>query len=151
MSPDQSAKRTFVCDNVTEANPCAGYTKADNFLKREKGETMFEFLLQNTKARKITPREVKDLLSSGKKIVLLDVRSPEEYREVHIPHSISLPLDELKTGITKAVPKKDAEIVTYCLSGMRAAQACRELADLGYTNVCNMGGIRNWSYETERG
>ncbi len=112
---------------------------------------MFEFLLQNNKAHKITPREVKELLTSGEKIVLLDVRTPEEYHEVHIPHSISLPLDELKAGITKTAPKKDAKIVTYCLSGMRAAQACRELADMGYTNVSNMGGIRSWNYETERG
>ena len=112
---------------------------------------MFDSLFQNKKGRHVSPHEVKERLSSGEKIILLDVRTPEEYREVHIPHSISLPLDELKGGITKAVPKKDAQIVAYCLSGMRAAQACRELEAMGYTNVSNMGGIRNWSYETERG
>lgn len=112
---------------------------------------MFNFLFHNSKSHHISPREVKDRMSSGGKIVLLDVRTPEEYREVHILHSISLPLDELKSGIRKVVPKKDTEIVTYCQSGMRAAQACRELAAMGYTNVSNMGGIRNWSYQTERG
>ena len=112
---------------------------------------MFDSLFQNKKGRHVSPHEVKERLSSGEKIILLDVRTQEEYREVHIPHSISLPLDELKGGITRAVSKKDAQIVAYCLSGMRAAQACRELEAMGYTNVSNMGGIRNWSYETERG
>lgn len=112
---------------------------------------MFEFLFQNHKTRNISPREVKERLSSGKKIILLDVRTPDEYREVHIPHSISLPLNELKTGIAKAAQRKDAEIVVYCQSGMRAVQACRELAAMGYTNVGNMGGIQSWDYETERG
>lgn len=112
---------------------------------------MFNFLFHNSKNRHISPHEVKERLSSGEKIILLDVRTPEEYREVHIPHSISLPLDELKSGIGKMVPKKEAEIVTYCLSGKRAAQACRELEAMGYTHVNNMGGIWNWNYETERG
>ena len=82
---------------------------------------------------------------------MLDVRTPEEYREVHIPRSISLPLSELTSGITKAVKNKDAEIIVYCLSGRRAAQACSQLASMDYTNVSTMGGIQSWRYETERG
>ena len=112
---------------------------------------MFEALFQKSKTANISPREAKARLSSGEKIVLLDVRTPEEYREIRIPHSISLPLPELKTGIAKVAREKDAEIIVYCLSGMRAARACRELGAMGYTNVSNMGGIQSWSYETERG
>lgn len=112
---------------------------------------MFEALFQKSKVANISPREAKARLSSGKKIVLLDVRTPEEYREIRIPHSISLPLDELKAGIAKVAGEKDTEIIVYCLSGMRAARACRELGAMGYTNVSNMGGIQSWSYETERG
>ena len=112
---------------------------------------MFNFLFQNSKKCHISPHEVKERMASGERLILLDVRTLEEYREIHKPHSISLPLDELKSQIRKVVPNKGTEIVTYCQSGMRAAQACRELAAMGYTNVSNMGGIRNWSYETERG
>lgn len=112
---------------------------------------MLEALFGRKTAHNISPSEAKERLSADENIILLDVRTPEEYREVHIPHSISLPLNELKSGITKAAKNKDAEIIVYCLSGMRAAQACRQLAYMGYTNVSNMGGIQSWRYETERG
>ena len=112
---------------------------------------MFEALFGKRTTRNISPREAKERLSADKNIILLDVRTQEEYREVHIPHSISLPLNELKTGIAKVTEDKDAEIIVYCLSGMRAAQACSQLVSMGYTDVSNMGGIQSWRYETERG
>jgi len=112
---------------------------------------MFKLLFKRKNIKKISQREAKGLISSDKKIVLLDVRTPEEYHEVHIPHSISLPLDTLKAKASKIVPDKDTEIITYCLSGIRAAKACRELSSMGYINVRNMGGLNKWKYETERG
>lgn len=112
---------------------------------------MFESLLGLRGTRNISPREARERLASGEKIVLMDVRTPEEYAEIHIPHSISLPLDRLRSRVAEAVGDKDAEIIVYCLSGARAAQACRELSAMGYTNVRNMGGIRSWPYETVRG
>lgn len=112
---------------------------------------MFEFLFGNKTKNNISAREAKERLSANKNIILLDVRTPEEYRDIRIPHSISLPLDALKSGITKVTKDKDAEIIVYCLSGMRASKACRQLTSMGYTNVSNMGGIQSWKYETERG
>lgn len=112
---------------------------------------MFESIFGKKSYQTISPAQAKQRLISGNPISLLDVRTPEEYREVHIPHSISLPLDQIKSGISKKVTDKNAEIIVYCLSGMRAASACRELAAMGYTNVSNMGGIQAWTYETERG
>lgn len=96
---------------------------------------MFEVLFRKRTTRNISPREAKERLSTDKNIILLDVRTPEEYTEVHISHSVLLPLNELKSGITKAVKNRDAEIIVYCLSGMRAAQACSQLVSMGYTNV----------------
>lgn len=112
---------------------------------------MFENIFGKKGYKTIPTDEARKRLASGNNVVLLDVRTPEEYREVHIPHSISLPLDQLKSGISKNVSDKNAEIIVYCLSGMRAASACRELAAMGYTNVSNMGGIQAWMYETEKG
>lgn len=91
------------------------------------------------------------MMSAGRKTVLLDVRTPEEYEELHIPNSVSLPLAQLKSGIGKVVSDKAAEIIVYCLSGARAATACRQLAAMGYANVSNMGGIYSWRYEMEKG
>ena len=113
---------------------------------------MFESLFSKKSYSDISQREAKERLSSGRNVILLDVRSPEEHREIRIPQSISLPLGQLKSGITKITGgDRNAEIIVYCHSGMRSAAACGQLTDLGYTNVSNMGGIQTWRYETERG
>ena len=111
---------------------------------------MFETLF-GSGTRSISPQQAKARLTSGDPVVLLDVRTPEEYREVHIPHSISLPLSRLKQDAVTALPDKDAEIVVYCLSGGRSSSACSLLKAMGYTNVSNLGGIQSWRFEVERG
>lgn len=112
---------------------------------------MFGSLFGKKAYRDISPQEARNRLASGQNILLLDVRSPEEYAEVHIPHSVSVPLDRLQSQISKVANDKDMEIIVYCLSGARAASACSLLTAMGYTNVSSMGGIRSWAYETERG
>lgn len=112
---------------------------------------MFESLFGKKGYTKISQTEARKRLSSNQNIVLLDVRTPEEYREIHIPKSKLLPLDQLAAGAAKLIRDKSTEIIVYCQSGMRASAACRQLAALGYTNVSNMGGILSWRYETERG
>jgi phage shock protein E len=112
---------------------------------------MFESLFGKKGYTNISPREGKELIATGKNVFLLDVRTAEEYREVHIPNSISLPLNQLKSEISKVVSDKDTKVIVYCLSGMRAATASSQLAAMGYTNVSNMGGIQSWPYETQKG
>ncbi|HEX3039742.1 MAG TPA: rhodanese-like domain-containing protein [Caproiciproducens sp.] len=112
---------------------------------------MFENLFVAKKYRDIDPQDVKERLDADENLFLVDVRSPEEYEEYHIPNSISIPLNVLKTEIAKAAPDKDAEIIVYCLSGRRAAAACGMLAEMGYRSVSNMGGILSWRYQTVRG
>ena len=112
---------------------------------------MLESLFGKKAYQSIAPSEVNKKLSAGQDFLLLDVRTPEEYREIHIPKSKSLPLDRLKSGIAELASDKSTEIIVYCLSGMRAATACSQLAAMGYTNVSNMGGIQSWHYETEKG
>ena len=68
--------------------------------------------------------------------VLLDVRTPEEYRAGHIPGAQNLPLDQLP-GMK--LPKSQP-MFAYCLSGARSAQACHWLQRQGYTST-NLGGI----------
>lgn len=112
---------------------------------------MFESLFGKKKYAKITQSEAKKRISAGGNMVLLDVRTPEEYREVHIPSSKLLPLNQLKSGAPKLIRDKDTAVIVYCQSGIRAASACRMLSAMGYTDVCDMGGIQSWKYETERG
>ena len=70
--------------------------------------------------------------------VLLDVRSPQEYQDGHIPESLNVPLHMLEDVISVA---EDTPLFVYCHSGARSRQAAEQLRDMGYWNVHNIGGI----------
>lgn len=99
--------------------------------------------------QKITPDKAYQRLQEEKGIVLLDVRTQEEYDQKHIPGSILLSVDSLKEGIKDVVSDKDTTIFVYCRSGNRSAKAAQLLSDLGYTKVYDLGGINKWKYETK--
>ena len=81
--------------------------------------------------------------------LLLDVRTPQEYREGHIPGSKNVPLQTLDK-IRSVVENKDAELFVYCYSGARSRQATAMLQHMGYTNVQNIGGIAAYQGKVER-
>ena len=72
--------------------------------------------------------------------ILLDVRTPQEYREGHIPGSQNLPLQQLD-NVEEIAENKDTALYVYCHSGMRSRQAVSLLQAMGYTNVHDIGGI----------
>ncbi len=76
--------------------------------------------------------------------VLLDVRTAEEYREGHIEGSINLPLDRI-TSVSSVVKDKDTPLLVHCLSGGRSGRAVDSLKQIGYNNVKNIGGIKNYT------
>ena len=78
----------------------------------------------------------------GLNILLLDVRTSEEYSQGYIPRAILAPYDLLKDSFTE--PNKDRPIIVYCRSGRRSAIAKQTLHSMGYTNVSDFGGISNW-------
>ena len=81
--------------------------------------------------------------------VLLDVRTPQEYREGHIPGSKNVPLQRLDQ--VKAVAgNKETTLFVYCYSGSRSRQAVSMLQRMGYTQVQNIGGIAAYSGKVER-
>lgn len=100
---------------------------------------------------KITSEQGKKLLDSDKSILLVDVRTPEEYAEKHIGGSILLPLDSLEALAATELPDKDTKIIIYCRSGRRSAEAAQKLVAMGYTGIYDMGGIQSWPYDTETG
>ena len=81
--------------------------------------------------------------------VLLDVRTPQEYQEGHIPGSKNVPLQALEAGEAPA-PSKDTPLFVYCYSGARSRQAAGILARIGYTDVKNIGGIAAYTGKVER-
>ena len=80
--------------------------------------------------------------------VLLDVRSPQEYREGHIPGSQNVPLQQLD-NIEEVTENKDTVLYVYCRSGARSRQAVSLLKHMGYTNVHNIGGTAAYSGKVE--
>lgn len=100
---------------------------------------------------KISPEEAKKRLDSEKDIILLDVRTVEEYTESHIPGSILIPVDVIDKEAQEKIKDKDAVIFVYCRSGRRSEIAAESLVNQGYTKVYDLGGINDWPYETESG
>ena len=80
--------------------------------------------------------------------VLLDVRTPQEYREGHIPGSQNVPLQQLDK-VEEVAENKDTILYVYCRSGARSSQAVSLLNHMGYTNVHNIGGIAAYSGKVE--
>ena len=75
--------------------------------------------------------------------LLLDVRTPAEYREGHIPNSKNLPLQSIGAA-EQFVENKDIPLFVCC-SGARSSQAVAALRRMGHTNVTNIGGISTWT------
>ena len=81
--------------------------------------------------------------------VLLDVRTPGEYKGGHIPGSKNVPLNNLEK-VSSVARSKDAEVYVYCQSGARSRQAASMLQRMGYNNVNNIGGIAAYSGKVVR-
>ena len=80
--------------------------------------------------------------------LLLDVRTPLEYREGHIPGSKNVPLQTIDK-IDDVADNKAVPLFVYCRSGARSSQAAAQLQHMGYTNVTNIGGIAAYSGKVE--
>lgn len=76
--------------------------------------------------------------------MLLDVRTPDEYREGHIPGSKNVPLQSIEQ-VKSVVQETTTPLFVYCYSGSRSSQATAMLKRMGYTNVKNIGGIAGYT------
>ena len=94
--------------------------------------------------QRIPQSEAAELMQSSEDYVILDVRTPGEYAEGHIEGAVNLPNEEIVDKEIPLLPEKDQLILVYCRSGNRSRQASQKLADLGYTNVKEFGGINTW-------
>ena len=83
--------------------------------------------------------------------ILLDVRTPEEFAEMHIPGAINIPNESIGTAEIPELPDKEQLILVYCRSGNRSKEASEKLANMGYSNVYEFGGIIDWPGETVSG
>ncbi|MGN0157521.1 MAG: rhodanese-like domain-containing protein [Brotaphodocola sp.] len=107
-----------------------------DFIKKEQGEE--ESLDAAVERFRATPGAV-----------LLDVRTPDEYREGHIPGSKNVALQAIEC-VTEVVPEKQVPLFVYCRSGSRSGRAVAAMKQMGYTKVENIGGILDYHGQLER-
>lgn len=96
--------------------------------------------------QKIAAATVKARLDKGEKLIIVDVRTKEEYDGGHIPNSLLIPYDEIEKKAPALLKDKNAAIIVYCRTGRRSEIAAKALLGMGYTNVADMGGINTWTY-----
>lgn len=93
----------------------------------------------------ISPKKLHELVQSDQSIELIDVRTPAEFREVHVDFASNLPLDKLDATKVAAERDSDGPLYVICRSGSRAKQACEKFVKAGYSNVVNVeGGTQAW-------
>ena len=97
----------------------------------------------------ITAEEAKQIMDSEEGYIILDVRTQEEYDQGHIPGAIVISHEEIAEKAEEVLTDKDQLILVYCRSGRRSKIAAEALAELGYTDIKEFGGIIDWPYETE--
>ena len=98
--------------------------------------------------QQISMDEAIAIMESESDYIILDVRTPEEFADKHIPDAINIPNETIGTEDILELPDKDQLILVYCRSGNRSKQASDKLAGLGYTNIMEFGGINDWPGET---
>ncbi len=96
---------------------------------------------------KITSKEAKEMMDQEDTVTILDVRTEEEFISGHIEGALLIPDNEILEKAEETLPDKSATILVYCRSGRRSALSAADLAELGYTNIYDFGGIIDWEYD----
>lgn len=92
---------------------------------------------KNSSQNEINFEQLKNMVSKG--AILIDVRSPQEFKEGHLPGAINIPEYEIRR-IKNEVPKLNQQIIVYCQYGGRSRDAYNMLRKIGYTNVYSLKG-----------
>lgn len=130
------------CGNNKNVGIIGGADGPTSIIVAEKGEKdMYQ---------QITAEEAKEIMDTTEDFVILDVREQDEYDSGHIPGAILIPYTEIHNKAEETLLEKDKLILVYCRSGRRSKIAAESLAELGYTNIKEFGGIIDWPYDVEQ-
>ncbi len=98
----------------------------------------------------ITQEEAKEMMTKDDGHIIVDVRRQDEYDEGHIPGAVLIPNESITDKQPEQLPDLNQVILIYCRSGRRSKEASQKLADIGYTNIYEFGGINTWNGEIEK-
>lgn len=99
--------------------------------------------------KQINADEAVEIMNKETDYIILDVRTQEEYNSGHIHGAVCIPNESIGNESPSLLPDKNQLILVYCRSGNRSKQAAQKLADLGYTNIVEFGGINDWKGDIE--
>ena len=95
---------------------------------------------------KISAEEAYEMMVS-QEVVVVDVRTWEEYDGGHIENAVLVPNESIGSEMPEALPDKEATLLIYCRSGRRSKDAAQKQLALGYQSVYDFGGVIDWPYE----
>ncbi len=100
---------------------------------------------------RISQDEAIKMMQEQTDYIIVDVRRSDEFAEGHIKGAINVPNENITDEMPELLPDKDQLLLIYCRSGNRSKEASKKLADIGYTNVYEFGGINTWEGEIVTG
>ena len=118
-------------------------TKADT---AEDMSDKAEDMPDNAAYHKISAEEAYEMMVS-QEVVVVDVRTREEYDGGHIENAVLVPNESIGSEMPEALPDKEATLLIYCRSGRRSKDAALKLLALGYQSVYDFGGVIDGPYE----
>lgn len=97
----------------------------------------------------ISMDEAAKMMKADKNVLIVDVRTQEEYDKKHVLGAICVPIEDIRADKLDKLPDKNKTLMLYCWTGRRSEDAAAILAKQGYKNVYEFGGLVDWTGETE--
>ncbi|MBP5200859.1 MAG: rhodanese-like domain-containing protein [Schwartzia sp.] len=113
---------------------------------------LFALLLQGCGGsgfKHIGMNEAAKMMESDKNVVIVDVRTQEEYDRKHVLGAICVPIEDIRADKLDKLPDKNKTLMLYCWTGRRSEDAAAILAKQGYKNVYDFGGLVDWNGKVE--
>ena len=131
---------------------CIGFLiyKTNNKNKTTKSNSTTTSTAKTNEIRHVSMDDIVKIMDENKDYVIVDVRTPDEYKEGHIPNAINIPNETINEAVYNKLKDKNQLILIYCRSGSRSRQAAYKMQKLGYTNLVDFGGIINWKGKIEK-
>ncbi len=130
---------------------CSAGEQAGNATSEDNAsETVEKENIEQANYVKLTAAEAKEMIDN-EDVIILDVRTEEEFRQGHIEGAILIPDYDLDKLAEEKLPDKDATILIYCRTGNRSKLSSHLLIGMGYQNIYDFGGILDWRYGEVQG
>ncbi|MDD4095984.1 MAG: rhodanese-like domain-containing protein [Oscillospiraceae bacterium] len=136
------------CRDVTITDASVTSAKSGEAEETDEASGATDSAEEPNPVRVITAEEAKTMMDTLESYIIVDVREQSEFNAGHIEGAVLVPVGSIEELAPELLPDKDQILLLYCRSGNRSAQAAAKLRDMGYTNIYDFGGIRDWTYET---